>query len=231
MEPFGSATKAIFLYGPEVHKLHLEFEVSEEISTITFSADLVAQDSITGHINGVAITAVTYAGSHAATMTALAEELLKTPQIISATVSGRVITLLFDSAAAQPVITLAITHDDAGTATLTYAKVFQVGIPKGCPVVFTPTGKIRYAISTDKAIDTIGVAVFNGAPGKLITIAAKGYTVIRAIAEANLTAGPVTVVEVQSDGIMSYSNTTDATAFQGWVWAPATAGDDIYVII
>ena len=93
METLSPSPKTLFLYGPEVHKLHLEFEVAERKEVLTLTADLVASDTVVGGINGTQISATNYASNHAATMAAIAVKIAALSTITSATVSGRTIII------------------------------------------------------------------------------------------------------------------------------------------
>lgn len=61
--------------------------------TLTFSANLIAGNSVTLNVNGVAVGPVVFATSHALTMAALAVAIAATAAVATATVSGRVITM------------------------------------------------------------------------------------------------------------------------------------------
>lgn len=64
-------------------------------SVITISGDtLAASDTVTVTVNGVALTAVTYATSEAVTLQLVADRIKEVNGVVSATVSGRVITVL-----------------------------------------------------------------------------------------------------------------------------------------
>jgi len=64
-----------------------------EVSTITLDADLVASNTITITVNGTALSAINYATSHAATLTAIATAIQATAGVLTASASGRVITV------------------------------------------------------------------------------------------------------------------------------------------
>ena len=64
-----------------------------EVSTITLSADLVASNAIVVTVDGTALSAINYATSHAATLTAIATAIQATAGVLTAVASGRVITV------------------------------------------------------------------------------------------------------------------------------------------
>jgi hypothetical protein len=64
-----------------------------EVSTITLNADLVASNSVVVTVDGTALSAINYATSHAATLTAIATAIQATAGVLTATANGRVITI------------------------------------------------------------------------------------------------------------------------------------------
>lgn len=64
-----------------------------EVSTITLSADLVASNAVVVTVDGTALSAINYATSHAATLTALATAIQGTAGVLTASSNGRVITV------------------------------------------------------------------------------------------------------------------------------------------
>lgn len=96
-----------------------------DITTLTFDADLIAANVTNGKINGNAIAPVTYGTSHAATMTAIAAAIALLTGVTRAVVSAaRVITVetegltctgtdwVVTGGVSQAVITAATTTDD-----------------------------------------------------------------------------------------------------------------------
>jgi hypothetical protein len=96
--------------------------LSGSTSIITFSADFNAQSSIVARINGVNSAAVTWAGTHNDTMTALANQIALNGTVASATVTGaRQITVVFNSTASAVVDSVTTTGTGSQpTATITY---------------------------------------------------------------------------------------------------------------
>ena len=64
-----------------------------EVSTITLSADLVASNTVVVTVDGTALSAINYATSHAATLTAIATAIQATAGVLTASANGRVITV------------------------------------------------------------------------------------------------------------------------------------------
>lgn len=91
------------------------------ISTVTFSADLVASDVVTAYVNGTSIS-VTYATSHSATMTAIKNAINNADAGLTATVSAaRVITVRATDTAELAITNATVTSGGAGTATVAVA--------------------------------------------------------------------------------------------------------------
>ena len=100
-----------------------------EVSTITLDADLVTSNSVVVTINGTALSAVVYATSHDATMAAIATAIQANADVLTATSSGRVITvtganagdpftlaMTITSGASQANVTIAETTPASGAA-------------------------------------------------------------------------------------------------------------------
>lgn len=89
-------------------------------TTVTYSADLASGETFAISIDGAAVgETITYATSHANTMQLIATRIASHASVLSATVSGRVITV----AGMNPgdAFTLAITYTKAGSTTQTIA--------------------------------------------------------------------------------------------------------------
>ena len=87
-------------------------------TTVTYSADLATGETFAISIDGAAVgETITYATSHANTMQLIATRIASHASVLSATVSGRVITV----AGMNPgdAFTLAITYTKAGSTTQT----------------------------------------------------------------------------------------------------------------
>ena len=64
-----------------------------EVSTITLDADLIASNAVVVTVNGTALSAINYASSHAATLTAIATAIQATAGVLTASSNARVITV------------------------------------------------------------------------------------------------------------------------------------------
>jgi hypothetical protein len=234
METLGNSPKTVMLYGPEVHKLHLEFEVAEASTTITFSADLVASDSLLYVIGTSGPVAVPYATSHDATMTAIADAIDNLAEVEEVTVSGRVITIKWSNDHAIPIFYFELTNGGLGTATVSATGYSaDLGkIYKGMSVAITDTGKIRPANGADKAHAVIGISIHNATPGQLATVAMKGYAAVKALASGTVVPGPVKQVAVAiSEGLCSYAVSSDIDYSVGLAISGGDNGDEITVVI
>lgn len=75
--------------------VYARYAGKSQTQTLVFSADLIALNVINGKVGGTAIGAVTYADSHAATMSAVAAAILAAnSNVLSATVATRTITVV-----------------------------------------------------------------------------------------------------------------------------------------
>lgn len=92
-----------------------------EVSTITLNADLVTSNSIVVTVDGTALSAINYATSHAATLTAIATAIQATAGVLTASASGRVITVTGANPGDPFTIAMTITAG-ASQATVTVAE-------------------------------------------------------------------------------------------------------------
>lgn len=231
MDNFGSQTKTRFLYGPESHKLRLEFEVAEKKDTLTLSADLVTSNVVNGTINGVAITAVTFATDHATTMTALAAAIAGHADVNTATASGRVITVIPNDNA-ELIYGFFVTGG-ASQATITKADL-QGDIYMGAPVKLVGDGEqVTPMVAGDAFYKCIGFSMHNGVAGSLITVAMRGFAVIVGQSgEANLVPGAVKVSGVDSTtGQTKFVATSTVGDVAGWAITGGDSGDEIHVVL
>lgn len=232
METLSPSPKTLLLYGPEVHKLHLEFEVAERKVVLTLSADLVAGDYVAGVIGGVAITNTVYATSHNATMTSIAAKIAALDAIDTATVSGRTITIVpFDNATLDYAFT--VVSSAAGTAVASVAET-QGAIYPGQPIVLVGSGeKVKPLAAGASYFNAIGFSIHQGEPGELITAVVKGHAVIAAESgENSLVPGPVKVLGFNtSTKRVKYGATTTHADVAGWALDAGDTGDDIRVLV
>ena len=83
-----------------------------DTASSVFSADLIADNVVNATVNGVAITPVTYATSHLATMQAVANAIAAIPSVASAVVGGandRTITIISNVGTATVVTSFVVT--------------------------------------------------------------------------------------------------------------------------
>lgn len=115
----GLSTREVKSYGDARNRVN-------DTAVCTLSGDaLAANDTITGTINGVAFATVTYATSEANTLQLLANELMKNSGVASATVLGRVVTVLNNNGL-EIEISLTVTDD----ALVSVAPSFSIAYSK-----------------------------------------------------------------------------------------------------
>lgn len=234
-EPFGKVTKTK-IHKSESQKLSHEFSVDDLKATITFSADLVTSNVVNGAVNGVAIAAVTFATDHAATMAAIAAALESLPTVASASVSGRVITIIAADPEAILVLSGWLVTLGASQATATVATDTN-NIYQSAPVKLTSDGKVEPAGAAESPVNVIGTSIHNGVGGNLVTIRMKAAMIIWAEAgTANLVAGPVKLHTTPFNTTSGYVSVDDAsvTASNQYGWAlddAANAGDLVRVAV
>jgi len=102
-------------------------------SVNVFSADLITANVINATVNGIAITPVTFATSHLATMNAIAAEIAALPNIASAVVGGasnRTITIMSDNGTSITVtgflVTLGASQATVATTNSAFGAFFGV---------------------------------------------------------------------------------------------------------
>lgn len=104
--------------------LNLDYKIMlprNDTASSVFSADLITGNVVNATVNGVAITPVTYATSHLATMQAVANAIADIPSVSSATVGGannRTITIISNVGTATTVSSFVVTLG-ASQATVT----------------------------------------------------------------------------------------------------------------
>jgi hypothetical protein len=234
MEILSASPKTLLLYGPEVHKLHLEFEVAERVDVLTFSADLVEHDQIFFSADGVAATPITWGTAHSNTMTALAAAIANLDSIDTATVSGRTIIITpVDNAVLTYNVSVARLLDGIGTAVGTVANT-QGAVYPGQPVVLVGSGeKVKPLAAGVGFLNAIGFSLHKGLAGELITVVMKGHAVIAAESgEASLIPGPVKVLGFDTATLrVKYGVTSTDTDVAGWALDAGNDGDDIRVVV
>jgi len=232
MEILSPSPKTLLLYGPEVHKLHLEFEVAERKEVLTLSADLVAGDYVAGSVAGVSISNTVYAASHAATLSAIAAKIAALATIDTAVASGRTITIVpFDNA--ELAYSFSVVSSAAGTATASVATT-QGTVYPGQPVALAGVGEQVYPLAAGSPFrNAIGISLHTGKPGELITIVMKGHAVIMAkSSQASMVPGPVKVAGFDTTSLrVTYAIASADTDVAGWALDAGDEGADIRVVI
>jgi len=233
--PFGVDTKTKILKS-ESQKLFQEFEVGTVKATLTFAGNLIIANSTVGTINGVAITAVVYDTSHAATMALLVTELeahadvasaeLTSPRVITITATGGSGALVL----ASWLVTAGDTQTTIATATDTNA------IVKGQMVQLQSDGTIEPVINGNYRYTSIGVAMHDGLGEELVTVMMKAFVIIfMEAATDSLVAGPVTIHSNGQNSTTGYLEVDDASVttanMLGWCLDEGDDGDVVRVAI
>lgn len=234
MNTLGTVTKSTFL--KEINggaTIHEEFEVEGLTYTVTFSAALVASNTIDGYVGGNAIAQVTYATSSDATMAAIAVQIALMPGVKSATVvnagtSDRVIIVTPTDQVAGIGITGMVVAAGASQATVAVAAVNKKIYP-GMPVELNATsGKIQPATAATASTTHIGIALHTAVEGQLCTVAMHAKCIIYARSADALAYGPVAYSSY--DAVNLYNKVTDtsvtATNIIGWTLDTTTGADE-----
>lgn len=125
------------------------------IATVTYSTDFIASNVIDVSVNGTAITPVTYATSHAATMAAVAAAVDGLTGF-SASATGDVLTITADDASVTLTVTSAVTLGSSQpTVAIAYTSsdiFIGVALQEHTLVQNYDTGVVQYAVN-----DTVSV--------------------------------------------------------------------------
>lgn len=234
MNTLGSDTTNIF-YKSEGEQLSHAFAVADRRAILSFSADFVASNSTALSVNGVSITPVVYATSHAATFAALVAAIDGLSSVESATGNSttRLITIIPTDQTIDPVI-VAATTGGAGQPTIT--KETGNDLYPACPVVLDTDGSIRrFSVLADtQNTQVIGYAIMAGAAGEIVTVKLHGDNVIEALAADAIVPGPVAFSSYDSTtGKIKFTDgSVTITNMMGWAIDTADAdGDEIKVIL
>lgn len=222
---FGSESKVVFLYGPETHKLHLEFQVNARKQHVTLSADLVTSNVFHCEINGVAITDTTFGTDHDATMAAIATKIAAHADVDTCTKSGRVFTITPLDQTKNLIISAWITAG-ATQATITNG-LLTYPIKAGAPVELSGSGElvVRHTTAASR-YKVIGYAIKDGDYNDLITVVMRAYGVVMMKAAASIVPGPVEITKYATDHTPKVSNTSTAANVMGWCLDTETTEDD-----
>ena len=141
----------------------------DEISTITLSGELIANDTATIKVDALVADSQLFATSHAATMTAWAVQIAANATIASATASGNVITVT--GAAANGLFTLTLgavtsTNNDGTDTLASSTRINQLSLYEGDTLLDTVSGSSL----------TLGIATFDGFLTTIEANTTKRYT-------------------------------------------------------
>lgn len=227
MEPYGDTSKTLFL-NKEMNKLHLEFSVGPKTDLIDLNHTLVAQDTVKVFINGELAADVDYASSHGATMTAIAAAIEDSELVDSASVSATNVFSIVPLEGEEP--KYVVTLNGEVVEGITYG---LNGVRKGQAVKLAGNGEdVIPLVSGDDVSLAIGYSIHDGVPGRLVTIAMRGFMVIFARAAATVVPGRATVTGYDSTNSRpTYSNTSSSGATIGWVLDAGDQGDEIRVVL
>lgn len=134
----------------------------QQTFTITFSADLVTGNTVNASFDAIAIPAVAFSGTHAATLAALADKIMRTAPIFTAYVTGaREITCVgavygHTVVIVGPTVTGGASQAVATVATTTAAQAVKVGFADQKPVSSSVTGnapRLLYPYATIRIMD------------------------------------------------------------------------------
>jgi len=236
MNTLGSQTTNT-IFKSESHKLHNAFTVSPIKGLLTFAGDVIASNVINVTINGVAISPVTYADSHANTMALLVTALKAISTVSDAVlVSARVIEFTPVLQTSVPVVTATVTLGQTQT-TITPTSSLNDVYP-GMPVKLNSDGEVKPADAAEDPINIIGVSIHQRLSAtetkdKEVTVAMKAYIITEAQAGDTVTPGPV-----KYDG---YDTTTGRNKYKsagvtyaniaGWALTGGSTNEEIMVAL
>lgn len=228
MDTLGTPATTIMQKGISGHNIHEHFEVGARRGIITFSADFVASNSIAVTVNGVAITPVVYATSHAATFAALIAA-IDGLSSCSCTGDATARTLLIKptDSDADPVITCTVTLG-ASQATATIQTAIN-DMFEGCPVTLDTDGTvIRYNSLATQNTQVIGYAIKEAVSGELVTVALLGRAIVNALSADAIVPGPVAYSSHDTTtGKMKFTDASvTITNLMGWAIDVCDGADD-----
>ena len=228
MDTLGTPATTIMLKGISGHNIHEHFEVGDRRAIITYSADFVASNSIALAVNGVSITPVVYATSHAVTFAALiaAVEALSSCSC-TGDATARTLTIIPTDQDIDPVVTSQVTLG-ASQATATVQTAIN-DLFEGCPVVLTSTGEVIRFNSTHTAnLQVIGYAIHNKVAGELVTVALKARAVVNALSADAIVPGAVAYssYDTTAERMKFTDGSVTVTNMMGWALDVADSADD-----
>lgn len=234
---FGDLTKTILLKH-ESHKLHQEFTVENNTAIIYFSLDLVTSNTIDITVDGVAISQVTYAVSHANTMGLVATALAALASVKSATVFGatsRKIKVVAEDNENPLTVITGVVAAGAQQAVIT-ASYNENHFDIGRPAILNADGTVAPAQPESTTQMVLGIAIGSGHEGG-VTLAMKAFAIIFAECEtASLIPGPVrlgssAVYNATTGYVLIDDAGVDHTDQLGWALDGGSAGDIIRVAL
>lgn len=238
MEPFGDVTKTMLLKH-ESHKLHQEFEVDALKATITFDADLVTSNVINGRVNGVAMSAVTFATDHDATMDLIVAALsaldVVNTCLLTDTSDNRQITVYAADQEATFILSDWVVTAGGGQAGIVLAHDVN-NVYLGMPVQLTTDGKLEPITSSSIKQANMGISMHEAVGGELATVMMKAIAIVfMECATDALVAGPVALHANGRNSTTGYMEVDDAsvnhTNMLGWALDAGDDGDVIRVAI
>ena len=149
----------------------VDFQVrlpTQNLTTLVFSADLIASNVINGDVNGIAITPVTYASSHLSTMGDIADAIELADPNLTAVVGGannRTITITaangFEIDAADWIVTLGVSQATITTSNISADVFYGIALrQQNKQNVYTPLGSggpTPYFVGDSVPVETNGV--------------------------------------------------------------------------
>jgi hypothetical protein len=224
----------------ESHKLHIALEAEGRKSLLTFSAALVASNTINGTVNGNPIPQVTFAVDSDSTMAAIAAAIASMAGVKSANViqvaggtsNDRVIEVISEDPNTIVSLTGWAVTNGASQATITIS-VSDKRIKLGMPVQINALGKLEPLTAANAEIDMVGVCIQEVSAGEEATIAARGYMVVKAKASGAVTPGKVAYAgyDMGAGRPLVTSSSVTAANLYGWALAAATADAEVAVVV
>lgn len=235
---FGDTTITKILKG-ESHKLFESIEVTDNQAVITFSMDLVTSNTINITVDGVAISQVTFSGSHVNTMGLVATALQNLASVLTATVFGatnRKIKIVAASNSAPFAVISGVVA--GGTQQAVITSEYNTNRTKiGQPLVLVGDGTVEPMKIENTTQQVIGIAMQDKSETEAVTIMMKAHSVIFAECETDtLVAGPVrlgtsAVYNATTGYVLVDDATVDHNDQIGWALEGGDDGDVIKVAL
>jgi len=222
---FGVDTSTILLKH-EGHKLHQAFTVEDNTAFIIADADLVTLNVINGTVNGVAISQVTFSGTHATTMGLLATELASLASVASATVIGTHRIKIVAALNSAPITEVTLTVTLGATQAVITPSYDQNQLVMGRPVVLNEDGTVAPAQVESATQDIIGFAINAAIEAEDVTVDMRAYVILFCEwKSASSVAGPIIYETFNALTGLNEVDDTAPTTLNMWGWA-LDPGDD-----